>query len=139
MSAAKTLTGAKIQCYINNNLYGRATSVSWESATVHRPIYTIDSADPIELGATITKLSGNITVYRLTGDGGARGMGIVPKYEDVPRGKYFTLTLIDRSNNSIIFESKNCVLQSESWTLSSRSVTVGQLRFEAIDWKNEAN
>ena len=136
--SAKTLTGAHIMCYVNGKLYGRVSSFTWSSQTVHKPIYGIDSADPFELAAANTKITGSMSVYRLIGDGGAQGAAIVPKYEDMPRGRYFNVTLIDRSTDLILFQAKYCVLQSENWTIPSKGIITGQLQFEAIDWSNEA-
>lgn len=134
---AKTLTGGHIVCYVNGKLYGRVSSFNWDSQTNHKPIYGIDSADPFELAAATTKISGSMAVYRLHGDGGAQGAGIVPKYEDMPRGRYFSITLLDRSTDLILFQARYCVLQAESWSVPSRGIITGQLHFEAVDWNNE--
>lgn len=135
--SAKSLTGAHIVCYINGKLYSRVSNFSWDSQTIHKAIYGIDIAEPLELGATQTKIGATMSVYRLVGDGGAQGAGIVPRYEDVPRGRYFNITLIDRSTDLILFQAKYCVLQSESWTVPTKGLITGQLRIEAIDWNNE--
>jgi hypothetical protein len=135
--AAKTLTGPHIICYVNGKLYGRVSNFSWDSQTVHKQIYGLDSADPFELAAGQTKISGSLTIYRLIGDGGAQGAGIVPKYEDMPRGRYFNMTMIDRSTDLILFQARYCVLQAESWSVPMRGIVTGQLHFEAIDWSNE--
>lgn len=134
---AKTITGAHILCYVNGNLYGRASNITYNSQTIHKPIYGIDQAEPFELAASQTKLSGTISVYRLHGDGGSQGAGMSAKYEDVPRGKYFTLTLLDRSNDLIVFQAKYCVQQSESWSIPAKGIITGSLSFEAIDFENE--
>lgn len=135
--AAKSLTGAHIVCYINGKLYGRVSNFTWDSQTVHKQIYGLDSADPFELAAAQTKIGGNVSIYRLIGDGGAQGAGIVPKYEDMPRGRYFNVTLLDRSTDLIVFQAKYCVLQAESWSIPMRGIITGQLHFEAIEWSNE--
>lgn len=135
--AAKTITSAHIVCYINGKLYGRVSSFSWDSQTIHKPIYGVDSADPFELAASSTRISGNMQIYRLMGDAGAQGAGIVPKYEDMPRGRYFNITLIDRATDLILFQAKYCILQAESWNVPSRGIITGQCHFEAIDWSNE--
>lgn len=135
--SSKTLTGARIVCYINGKLYGRVSSFTWDSQTAHKPIYTIDAAEPFELAAGITKVGGTISVYRLIGDGGAQGAGIVPKYGDIPRGKYFSIMLIDRGTDLVLFQAKYCSLQTESWTVPQKGIITGSLHFEAIDWSNE--
>lgn len=135
--SAKTVTGAMVLCYINSNLYGRVSSFSWDSETAHKSIHAVDSSDPYELGMTQTKVSGSLGVYRLKGDGGAQGAGMATRYEDVPRGKYFTITVIDKSTDLVLFEAKQCVLQSESWSVSTKGILSGALKFDAINWHNE--
>jgi hypothetical protein len=139
MANAKTITGGHIVVYINSKLYGRCSNFSWDSQTAHKPIYGIDQADPFEFSVGQTKISGSMAVYRLSGDGGAQGAGLIPTYEDIPRGKYFNITLIDRSNDLILFQAKFCVLQSEGWSVPSKGIVTGSLRFEAIDWSNEVH
>lgn len=135
--AAKVLTGAHILVYINGKLYGRCSHFAWDSATQHKPIYGLDTADPFELAAAQTKIAGTMTVFRLHSDGGAQGVGMVPKYEDMPRGKYFSISLIDRSNDLQLFEARYCVVQSESWSVPAKGVITGSVHFEGIDWSNE--
>jgi hypothetical protein len=137
MTAAKTITGSSIICYINNKLYSRVSNFTWDSQTINKAIYALDSNDPFELGATQTKIGGTVSVYRLHGDGGAQGAGMVPEYASLSRGKYFSITLIDRFNNQVLFNASNCVLQSETWSVPSKGIITGSLRFEAIDWSNE--
>lgn len=138
MTAAKTITGANILCYIDGRLYSRASSVSWNSATPHKPIMALDSVDPYELAVTTTHVTASMSVYRLHGDGGAQGAGMVPNYEDLPRGRYFTLILVDRMTNNTLFRMKNCVVNGESWSVPSRGIVTGSLSLEGITWDNEA-
>lgn len=135
--AAKVITGAHIVCYINSKLFGRVSSFNWDSQTMHKPIYGLDTADPFELAASQTKIGGTMTLYRLHSDGGAQGAGMVPKYEDMPRGRYFTVSLIDRSNDLLLFEARYCVVQSESWNVPAKGIITGSVHFEGIDWSNE--
>jgi hypothetical protein len=135
--SAKTLTGAHIIVYINGKLYSRCSAFSWNSQTVHTPIYGIDSPEPFELASGQTKVSGTMSVYRLVGDAGAQGAGMIQKYEDVPLGKYFNITLLDRSTDLIVFQARFCALSSESWNIAAKGIITGQLAFEAIEWSNE--
>lgn len=137
MSSAKTVTGGHIVCYVNGKLYGRCSSITYTSTTNHKPIYGIDATDPFELGATTTRINGTMSIYRLHADGGSQGAGISPRYEDLPIGKYFNITLLDRSNDLIIFQARYAVQQSETWTIPSKGIVTGQLQFEALDWNNE--
>lgn len=136
--SARTLTGAHILVYINGKLYGRCNKFAWSSATPHKAIYGIDLPEPQELAPTSTHLSGAMSIYRTVTDGGAQGAGIVPRYVDIPRGRYFSITLLDRSTDTVVFQAGYCVCQDESWDIPMRGLITGNLRFEGIDWNNES-
>ena len=135
---AKTVAGAHILCYINGNLYGRVSNITYNSQTIHRPVYGVDQAEPFELSPSQTKITGTLSVYRLHGDGGSQGAGMSAKYEDIPRGRYFNITLLDRSNDLILFQAKYCVQQSESWSIPAKGIVTGSLNFEAVEFVNES-
>ena len=77
-----------------------------------------------------TKLANGATSGALTSITDKNGVNL-------PTGKYFNITLLDRSNDLIVFQARYCVQQSESWTIPSKGIITGQLQFEAIDWNNE--
>ncbi len=134
---ARTLTAAHAVCYINGQVYAFVNGFNWDSQTPARPIYGLDSADPYELAPTTTKVSGTIGVFRTVADKGAQGAGIVPYFEQVPNGKYFSISIVDRSTDMLLFQSDTAILQSESWSIPSKGLITGQLRFEAITWTNQ--
>jgi hypothetical protein len=134
---AKLLTGAHIVCYVNGKLYGRCSNFSWQSSTQHKPVYTVDVGEPSELAPTQTRLSATMSLYRLAGDGGAQGANMIPRYEDIPRGRYFSMVLIDRSTDLVLFQARYCVCQSESWSVPSKGIITGNINIEAIEWSNE--
>jgi hypothetical protein len=133
---ALTIAGAHVVCYVNGKLYGRITNFSWSSQTANRPIYVLDTVDPVELAPGQTKISASMNVIRLHGDGGLQGTGMVPNYEQIPNGKYFTFTLIDRLTDLTIFNANYCKIQDESWSVPSKGLVTGSVRFEALEWSN---
>lgn len=137
MSRARILKGADVVCYVNSQLYGQVSSFSWNSSTPKQEIYGLDNPDPYELGVTVTRVHCNMSVYRLVQDGGAQGAGMAATYPDLSREKYFSVQLIDRGSDTIIFEARNCSMESESWNVAARSMVTGNLVFKAIDWSNE--
>lgn len=137
MARARVLAGAAVVCYVNGIPFGRVTHFSWRSNTPRRAIYGLDVVDPSELAPTITKCVGSIKLYRTIGDGGLQGAGMSAGYEDLPRERYFTLQLVDRGSDQVLFQAEYCTTTNESWDASSKSIVTGSLEFEALAWSNE--
>lgn len=137
MPRAKVVVGAHVTCYINGQPYGRASQFSFRSMTPRKAIYGLDSMDPYELAPTTTKVTGTLRIYRTVGDGGAEGGGLTVPYEDLPREKYFTVQLIDRGSDKVLFQAELCSVVSQSWDVPMKGVVSGTLEFEAISWSNE--
>lgn len=139
MSRSRLVTGAKVALYINGRPYAQVTSFRWDSLTPAKPIYGIDSGEPYELAPTTTRIAGNVGMVRLIGDGGLEGPGITHHFGDVPRGKYFSLTLVERGTDTTIFRADRCTATSQSWDVPNKGMVQGQMAFEALDWSNEAH
>lgn len=122
---------------INGRPYGVVSGFQWKSITPKRAIYAIDSVDPVELAITNTKITGTLSVYRTNGDGGAQGWGIGAPYESLSREKYFSVMLVDRATDRVLFEARYCSLVDEAWSVPSRGIITGSLSFEALSWSNE--
>ena len=137
MSRARVLSSAAVVCYVNGVPFGRVTHFSWRSSTVRRAIYGLDTVDPSELAPTVTKCVGSVKLYRTVGDGGLQGAGMSAGYEDLPREKYFSLQLIDRGSDQVLFQAEYCTVNNESWDVAIKAVVTGSLEFEALAWSNE--
>lgn len=137
MSSRRVVTGASINCYVNGNLYGRVRSFSFNASTMHEAEYALDSSDPFELSAGRTKVSGKLGVWRTIGDAGAEGAHMATRFEDITKGKYFSLTLIDRTSDMVVFECRYAKVQNQSWTVQERGIMTGEIDFEGLDFSNE--
>lgn len=132
----RTITGARVVCYVNGKKYANVMGFSYQSNTPKKPIYALDSTDPVELAPTTTKISGTLSLYRLD-DGGVEANGLTTPYEDLPREKYFTLQLIDRGTDRVLFQAQFCSTTSQSWNFPAKHLATGSLSFEALTWQNE--
>jgi hypothetical protein len=137
MPASRIASTAKVILYINGNAYAQAMSFRWSSDTPKKPLYGLDSSEPYELAPTVTKVSGQITLLRLVGDGGAEGAGATPSLPSIPAGKYFTLMLVDRATDTQLFRADHCTATSQGWDVPSKGLITGGLSFEALTWSNE--
>lgn len=135
--ARQTLqTAASVVCYINGKPYGLVTTFQWSSQTARKAIYGLDSTTPYELAPTVSKVTGSLGLIRQVGDSGIEGAGIAAPVPLLPREKYFTIALIDRTTDTIIFRADYCSVTNQTWTASARALVSGSISFEALDWAN---
>ncbi len=137
MSKSRLVTGARVVVYINGAIYAQVSDFRWNSDTGSHDLYGVDSMQPFESASTVTKCSGQISVYRLIKDGGAEGAGITAPYPDLARERYFSLTLVERSSDTIIFQARRCKLLSQSWEIPTRGYVTGSLSWTALEFSNE--
>jgi hypothetical protein len=135
---SRLLSGAKVILYINGNPYAAVVSFKWDSTTGRKAIYGLDSGEPYELAPTTNKIVGTMMLLRTIGDGAAEGAGLVAQFADVPREKYFSLSLIERSTDTQIFRADRCSVLNQSWDVPSKGLAMGSLNFEALSWNNES-
>lgn len=138
MSKSRLISTAKLVCYINGTACGWVTSFRWDSATPRKPIMALDSSDPYELVVTTTKVGGTVGLVRPIGNGGLEGVGVVAQFHDLVREKYFTLTLVERSTDTVVFRSDYTVIQNQAWDAGEKGLLRGTFSFEGIFWTNEA-
>jgi hypothetical protein len=139
MARAKTVTTAGVLVFINGTLYGRVASARFSSSTPRNVIYGLDSTEPFEIASSTTKVNGQLEIYRTIGDGGIEGAGMVASFKDLPREKYFSIQIIERGSETVIFEAPYCSIINQSWSMASKGMVVGTIEFEALDWVNELN
>jgi hypothetical protein len=137
MARAKVVTSAGVVLHLNAKAFGRVRGFQFASETPKIAVYGLDSTEPFELMPTTTKISGRVSVYRTIGDGGAEGAAMVVPYDFVPREKYFSLQLVERASDSVIFEAAYCSVIRQSWSVPEKGIVTGEIEFEALDWSNE--
>lgn len=137
MSAA-TISGAQLLCYINGQLFGRIVGFNYQSSTPSIDVRGIDSDQPFEFMSGTTSLTGSISCYRLSGDGGLENLGVTSKYADLTLLKYFSIQIIDRKNNLSIFKAQKCRLENQNWSVGSRGIMQGSFSFKGFAYDTEA-
>lgn len=137
MSQARVLASARVVCYINGLPLGRVSGFRFSSETPRKATYGIDATEPFELTQTTTRVRGSLSLYRTIGDAGAEGTGLVARYEDLLREKYFSITLLDRGTDTIVFQSYYNSVVSQSWDFQAKGLVTGTVEFEGIEWSNE--
>jgi hypothetical protein len=133
------VVGAQAVCYINGTMYGQVSSFRWSSDTPYRPLYGLDCIWPQELVPTVVKVSAQLNIYRMVGDGGLEGAGITAPYASLPRQQYFTLSLRDRYSDNLLFESRWCVVDTQTWDVPAKGLVTGSFSVTGIAWHNEVS
>lgn len=136
---SRILVAAQIVVYVNGRAYAQVTSFRWNSMTPKKAIYGLDSGEPFELAPTTTKIGGEMGLLRLMGDGGLEGAGVTALFPDLPREKYFTMTLRDMASDTQIFRAENSTCISQAWDVPAKGMVTGRMSFEALDWDNEVH
>jgi hypothetical protein len=137
MARSSLVVGAHCRVYINGKPFGRTISAQLRSATPRRKIHVLDTFVAAEHMPTTAETGGTIQIYRLHGDGGSQAAGIVAPFADLSLEKYFSILILDRVTDTVIYRADRCTLEEEDWGLPTRGYVTGSLSFSAITWGNE--
>lgn len=136
MARSRLVVGAHVVCYVNNRMFGRVADIEWDSATPRKESRCVDTLKPAELMPEAVSVNGQMTIYRLHNDGGIEAAGMVATWADLPREKYFSLLILDRVTDTVIFRADECSVEHQSWK-AQKGYVMGRIRFKGLDWSNE--
>lgn len=137
MARSTLIHGASVVLYVNKVKYAKVIDFHFTVSTPRNKLYGIDAVQPFELALAATDISGSVTIYRQSQDGGAEGAGMATPMPELSREKYFSLMLIEEHSNTILFQASRCSLESQAWGVAAKQYVFGNLNFSAIDWSNE--
>lgn len=135
----KVLTGARLIVYINGSMFGKINRLSWEDITPHKEASGVDMVMPIELMPTRKSIQGVMNVYRLAGDGGAEGSGMAGVADHLSTEKYFTILVLDRLTDKVVFRSDFNKTERQSWQIATKALVEGSISFKGLVWSNEVS
>lgn len=134
---AKTVTTSGVICHINNKPLGRVTGLRWAITSPHKTTRGLDSLVPCELTPTVLEVSGTISIVRTIGDGGVEGAGMMAPFNFVPSEKYFSMMLVERSSDTVLFSGHYCSVDSQAWSAPTKGTVTGEISFKCLVWNNE--
>lgn len=135
----KTLRGADIQLYINGRIFPICSAIRWHAATGRHAIYGIDQITPFELAPGQASIKGTVECFRQRKDGGLEGRGVVAPERIILLEKYFSIAVLDRSTDTVIFAIEEAAVGDQDWRVSAKAEMSGSFSFEGIGWTNEAD
>lgn len=138
MSISNLVTTPHAVCYINSVSFARCHGLTYEVISAHKEVKGIDVLTPIELIPTGVILHGTVQVYRLHNDGGMEAAGLIPTWNKLTRGKYFSLMVIDRSTDNVLVQVGKCAVSSQSWSITPKSYVLGTVSFVGMEYSNDA-
>ncbi len=133
------IVSAQVLCYINGIPYSKVTAFQFSSETAKKEIRGLDSSEPYELAPTTNTVHGSLSVLRLLGDDGLEGDGITAPFLDQINQKYFSLLIVERRQNTVLFRADRCTITSQSWEMPARGMVTGSFTFTGIIWQNDAS
>ncbi len=137
MTRPQSLRGADLTIMINNQVFGVATSASWESSTGAKAIYGIDQVIPFEIAPGPSSVSGSVNCWRLHDSAGLEGAGVMPVEQQLPRARYFDIQLVDRVTGTVFVWIPKAMAVDQRWQVESKSLVSGSFNFKGIGYANE--
>ncbi len=130
--AGKLQVGAAVVCRINGIDYGFVTGIKLDTPTPRGKARGIDSPFIIDLMPTTIETGGSVEVLRLINDGGleARNLVLSPRYFIVE--KHFTLELVERQTDTILYRAKYCSVENQSWNVVAKGMVTGTFNFTGV-------
>lgn len=137
MARSTLVVGAHLRVYVNGQPYGRTIEGEFSILTPQKELHVLDTFVPAELVQQAASVQGSIRVYKQHGDGGAQAAGIGPSLADLSLAKYFSILVLDRVTDTVVFRADRCSLEQERWGLPTRGYVTGQFSFKALNYSNE--
>lgn len=124
--------------HINSRRFANVFALGYEVTSAHKEIHGVDLLAPTELIPVSLSFSGSMQIYRLHRDGGIEADGMIPDWDRLTRGKYFSLMVLDRATDTIILNAEKCIIQKQSWQMSTKAFVIGTIAFSGLIYKNES-
>lgn len=136
---SRTLTGAQTKMYVNGRPYGRVAAIDWVVETPSADIQGIDTLQPTEAAPEAAHGTAELTVYRLHRDGGLQGAGMGAYWPDLAKLKYFSVLVVDRLTDTVLFRADRCTATSERWGVRTSGHVSGTVHLKfVVDWTNDS-
>lgn len=131
------VTGANCILYVNGKPFARVSQFRWTIQTPSKEIRGIDVPTVMEFAPTLIRVAGSMTLWRTKGDGGVEGAGLAPIQDELPRGKYFSLMLIERITDTVLFRCDQAKVEHQDWDARTKALVQGTVAFVGITSSNE--
>lgn len=132
------IVGAQTYCSINSTKIAKVAGFNYEVSSQAAPKHGIDTLEAFEIIPTSVSFSGTMTLYRMHRDGGVEAAGMIPVWEQLTKGKYFSITITDKTADTVLLHADKCWVTGQSWRIEPKGHVVGTVQVIGIKYENEA-
>lgn len=137
MPPSRIITGASAKLYINGKPYALVNSFNFSVSYVTKENRGLDFPLPFEIAPGMVSVTGQLSLERLAGKGGAKGAGLTVSLTDISRQKYCSILLIERQTRTTIFKADFCMTSNESWGVAVKGRLQGTLDVKCIGFTDD--
>lgn len=130
--SAVTLTGARINLYINETLYKEVDSLTFTIERAIDEIPQIDSPYLAELAPNSVRVRGTINGMRLYLSGDLQGKNMIPLFNQFAEGSYIGIRIEERSSKEQIFSCFNTMISNITHTIPAKGIYRLSFNFQGI-------
>lgn len=130
------ICGPHTVVYINGKPFSQVSSLDYNIASPYRVITGIDTLLPLDTAPQSLSYTASMNVYMIRGRGGIEGEGMSATWEAATRGKCFSILVIDRMTQNILFEGRKNRATGQSWHLAAKSIVTGTVQFTGLFYSN---
>lgn len=133
---AKYFTGARCILKLNGEILAFATGISWTITTAAEEVLTIDSYLPHELMPTRIQVNGNISGFRIPGNGPGAKL-IQPDSLSFLHQRYIDIEVMDSQSDNLIFKTNRALIVRRNESVRTGDMSQLSLDFTAIGFIDE--
>jgi hypothetical protein len=138
MAISNLVVSAHAVCYINSVPLARCCGLSYDISSPRKEVRGIDVLEPVEFIITGLSFKGTLQIYKLKDDGGAEAAGLIPTWNKMTQGKYFSLQVLDRTTDGVLIQVDKCEVLNQSWSVVPKSFVLGTITFSGFSYSNNS-
>lgn len=129
--ATATSTGARVIFKVNGQEVLFANALNYTVAHAHQPVDIMGQPEPAEYAETGYTVNFTATMFRVN-TRGAIAQGLRPRLEDLMRQPEITASMVDKVDNSTLFQISRIKCTQEDFTVDARNLSQLVLSFVGI-------
>jgi hypothetical protein len=131
------IVGAHAILYINGTPYAYVAELDPVINSPQKLLNGIDYLPPLDAAPGLLTYNVTAHIYRRKQGRGLEGDGLLPRWDQATKGKYFSAVVVDRRTQEILFQSHKNLIISQSWRLG-KAIIIGQINWVGLDYTNDS-
>lgn len=130
------ICGPHTVVYINGKPFSQVSAVDYNINSPYKLLTGIDTLLPLDTIPQSLSYTATLQLYMIRGRCGIEGEGLAATWEAATRGKYFSILILDRQTQNVIFEGQKNRATGQQWRFASRSIVTGTVQFTGLFYNN---